>query len=145
MMGYDAWSDGGTQEEYLTGCRSSQKYRLGTWYVLVVGDRPVSSLISYHSHFGLPARSLGIGSVSTRPDSRGQGFASTLIRKFVAHMESEQLADAFFLHSDIGTGLYEKLGFRPLPRVQQAGGAVCMVKAPRNWVTTPDFTPPTYF
>lgn len=34
MMGFDVWSDGTAMDVYLQECRSSEKYKKGTWYVL---------------------------------------------------------------------------------------------------------------
>ncbi|CDT76483.1 hypothetical protein VCR29J2_50063 [Vibrio coralliirubri] len=42
-----------TLDGYLTGCRNSEKYLSGTWYVLVEKDRVVSSLIVYRDMFVL--------------------------------------------------------------------------------------------
>ncbi len=52
-MGFDVWGDGLTLDDYLTGCRKSEKYLSGTWYVLIEKDRVVSSLIVYSDMFGL--------------------------------------------------------------------------------------------
>lgn len=52
-MGFDVWGDGLTLDDYLAGCRNSEKYLSGTWYVLVEKDRVVSSLIVYRDMFGL--------------------------------------------------------------------------------------------
>ena len=34
MMGFDAWSEGQSEADYLERCTSSPKYPQGTWYVL---------------------------------------------------------------------------------------------------------------
>lgn len=43
MMGYDAWSDGLSADDYLEQCLSSPKYSQGTWYVLEDGGGLVST------------------------------------------------------------------------------------------------------
>ena len=57
MMGFDVWSDGASEEDYLVGCRASPKYAKGTWYVLANEDQLVSSLITYN----LGPNIIGIG------------------------------------------------------------------------------------
>ena len=58
LMGIDVWSDGSTEKEYLSECRSSPKYKKGEWFVLVDSqDNPISSLITYM----LAENTIGIG------------------------------------------------------------------------------------
>lgn len=59
---------------------------------------------------GVPVSAGGIGSVATRPDARGRGIATALLRDAVAQMQYEGMRVSFLF-----TGImpfYERLGFR---------------------------------
>ena len=115
LMGYDVWSGGKSESDYLKECRASLKYKRGTWWVLADGDELLSSLIVYD--FG--KASYGIGSIATIPSARKQGFASHLISEVMADLEDEHPRLKLFLYSDIHAAFYEKFGFKPLPENQQ--------------------------
>lgn len=123
LMGYDVWGDDLSIEIYLNGCRKSKKYALGEWYVLVVDGLVVSSLIMYHDQFGIAANDCGIGSISTSPKFRSNGYARDLIRLMTDQVFTTTETKVIFLHSDIGHKLYEKLGFKCISSVSE-----CMYK-----------------
>ncbi|WED29440.1 GNAT family N-acetyltransferase [Vibrio sp. DW001] len=112
LMGYDVWGEDLSLNEYLLECRNSSKYKLGCWYVLVVNDKPAASLIVYSGQFGLVKHCYGIGSVATDNEMRGKGFASYLVQSVTHQLLNEEKARAVFLHSDINTEFYEKLGYQ---------------------------------
>ncbi len=59
---------------------------------------------------GAPVAAGGIGSVATRPDARGNGIATALLRDAIAQMRREGMAVSFLF-----TGIpafYERLGYR---------------------------------
>ncbi len=122
-IGFDVWHEGLCYEQYLAECRSSKKYQAGTWYVLIDNEQIVSSLIVYHGLFGLKEGSLGIGSVATPHDFRGQGYASHLIRLLTTELLNHHGCNALFLHSDIDPKFYARLGF------VQIEGSNCMYLA----------------
>ncbi|MGF1741901.1 GNAT family N-acetyltransferase [Vibrio profundum] len=111
LMGFDVWGDKLSRSEYLKGCQNSPKYRSGAWYVLVVDDIPVSSLIVYSEQFGLSKRCVGIGSVATHPEMRRLGFAYHLVEGVTQRLLSDTGVDVVFLHSDIQHIFYQKLGY----------------------------------
>lgn len=111
LMGFDVWGDKLSRSEYLNGCQNSPKYRSGTWYVLVVDDTPVSSLIVYSEQFGPGQGCVGIGSVATHPEMRRQGFGYHLVEGVTEQLLSDTDVDAVFLHSDIQHTFYQKLGY----------------------------------
>ncbi|MBW3697728.1 GNAT family N-acetyltransferase [Vibrio sp. T187] len=115
-MGFDVWNGGLSLEEYLTGCRNSDKYRAGTWYVLIENGQIVSSLIVYSGLFGLKEGCYGIGSVATPLSLRGKGYASQLIRLVTAELFARSGIKAVYLHSDIGHEFYRKLGFATIAK-----------------------------
>ncbi len=113
MMGYDVWSEGVSETEYLNDCRSSSKYDKGDWYALVIDNKPVSSLVFYKDCFNLPKNYIGIGSVSTKSSHRRSGYASILINEICKEFTNQSIA-GIYLHSDIGKNFYEKLGFESI-------------------------------
>lgn len=121
LMGFDVWGEGLSRDEYLAGCQSSKKYQSGAWYVLVVDEKPVSSLIVYSDLFGLGQGCFGIGSLATDPAMRGKGFGSQLLRGVTEMLLNAPNTVATFLHADIGHHYYERLGYRRIP-----GGEDCM-------------------
>ncbi|MFA0134662.1 GNAT family N-acetyltransferase [Vibrio splendidus] len=110
-MGFDVWGGGLTLDDYLAGCRNSEKYLSGTWYVLVEKDRVVSSLIVYRDMFGLAKGCFGIGSVATPQELRHQGYASELINLVKTELFTRHNCKALYLHSDIEHQFYNRLGF----------------------------------
>lgn len=137
LMGFDVWGEGLSRDEYLAGCQSSKKYQSGVWYVLVVDEKPVSSLIVYSDLFGLGQGCFGIGSLATDPAMRGKGFGSQLLRGVTEMLLNAPNTVATFLHADIGHHYYERLGYRRIP------GGDCMYFSHRR----PRYVgePPTYF
>ena len=124
-MGMDAFGEGSSERSYLAACRASPKYRQGSWQVLVEGEQLRSSAIVYL----LGDHRVGIGSIATPPDLRGQGFASTLVRRLVAEVEARDADAIFFLYSDIRPAFYEKLGFTQLaPEAQRYRDSICMAR-----------------
>lgn len=123
LMGYDVWGDDLNIEIYLNGCRNSKKYALGEWYVLVVDGLVVSSLIMYHNQFKLTESDLGIGSISTSPNFRKNGYARDLVNLIVTQTFATTETKIIFLHSDIGHQFYEQLGFKSISSASQ-----CMYK-----------------
>jgi predicted N-acetyltransferase YhbS len=120
-MGFDVWGDSLSLEEYLTGCRNSEKYLSGTWYVLVENDQIVSSLIVYSGMFDLKEGSFGIGSVATPLELRHKGYASRLVNLVKVELFGNQDCKALYLHSDIEHQFYIKLGFVSIQ------GSDCMI------------------
>jgi len=145
IMGFDVWSDGQNENDYLDGCHASQKYKKGQWWVLSNDDGLlVSSLISYK----LNVRSWGIGSLATPITFRGKGYASELLKGVCEELIRTKSAKAIFLFSDINPEFYEKHGFVALPKkIQKFKNTTCMVKTENQteiWLDD-DFEVPTYF
>ncbi|MBY7142963.1 GNAT family N-acetyltransferase [Virgibacillus sp. NKC19-3] len=128
-MGYDVWGDDLPMEKYINSCRSSTKYKKGTWYVYEdtqTGSK-LSSLIVYHLDpiEGLIVR--GIGSISTPVHCRNNGYASALIKMVLQALKEKEQCNHFFLYSDIGSAFYERLHFKVLPlSKQKSKDSVCM-------------------
>ncbi|WP_061031400.1 GNAT family N-acetyltransferase [Vibrio splendidus] len=121
LMGFDVWGGGLSSEEYLIGCRNSEKYLSGTWYVLVEKGQVVSSLIVYSGMFDLKESAFGIGSVATPQELRHQGYASKLVNLVKSELFDRNHCKAIYLHSDIDQQFYMKLGFVSIQ------GSDCMI------------------
>lgn len=148
LMGYDVWKRDDSQAAYLEGCRNSQKYKRGRWFVLVDNeDKAISSLIVYKLTFNLEPDAAGIGSIATPIELRKRGLASLLIGKVLAILTQEGVSRVF-LFSDIAPEFYEKREFKKLPaQHQKYTDSVCMAwnKDPEYITNETDFVPPTYF
>ena len=107
LMGEDAWAEGSSREEYLDGCRSSEKYKRGQFKVLSDNDELVCSLIAYT----ISNKWLGIGSIATPTEKRGNGYASQLVKE-VCDKAFKSGFTSIFLYSDISPDFYSKLGFK---------------------------------
>lgn len=136
MMGYDAWSERQSVAAYLQECRSSTKYQQGTWWVLEEQGQLLSSLIIYE----LSDHVLGIGSVSTDPAYRHQGYATTMLRQFMA----AHPAFNFFLFSDIDPSFYRRLGFQAVSQENQFYSDTTLMCYPEDFHPAKDQLP-TYF
>lgn len=119
MMGYDAWSDGQSVEEYLRGCRSSKKYKSGRWFVLSDDGVPRASLL-IHSFEPWGTRIVrGIGSVATHPAFRRRGYGHGIMAAAIADLTKRENAGIVFLYSDISPDFYVRDGFVTLPGAYQ--------------------------
>ena len=66
----------------------------------------------YPPSIGWPGARRGyIASVYTRPDCRGQGLASVLIRRIMADVKDMGLGNLWLMASEQGKSVYQKLGF----------------------------------
>ncbi|MEZ9409539.1 MULTISPECIES: GNAT family N-acetyltransferase [Vibrio] len=110
-IGFEAWSDGLSCEDFLSACKGSKKYQDGVWYVLIENEQILSSLIVYQNLFSLKDDCFGIGSVATPKNLRGKGYASELINLVKIELFQNHNGKAIFLHSDINERFYRRLGF----------------------------------
>jgi ribosomal protein S18 acetylase RimI-like enzyme len=125
LMGFDTWSDGRPEADYLEACQASPKYKRGTWYVLDADSQLLSSLIVYQ----LSPERLGIGSIATPKSLRKKGYASKLLSKVISQLEEQYPGAVIFLYSEISPEFYERFGFQRLPpALQRYEEAVCMVR-----------------
>lgn len=143
QMGFDAWSDGSTLENYLEDCRASVKYRQGQWLVLEKNEELISSLL-IHS-FGNNV--FGIGSIATAHMHRKYGHASRLITFTLESLVRDKNAKAIYLYSDINRDFYHTFGFVTLPKESQKySTSTCMVYMPKGCeVDLEQLNSPKYF
>lgn len=139
-MGFDVWAEGASETDYLDSCRTSPKYKKGTWYVLEEDSYLLSSLIAYQQG----PKQFGIGSISTPKSLRKNGYASYLILNVIAELEEMDPEVTIFLYSDISPEFYEKFGFQRLPaELQRYKTTICMARgsAVQNLITDKAATP----
>jgi predicted acetyltransferase len=126
MMGFEAWNEGKSEEDYLLMCRNSPKYKTGRWYVFAEEKKLLSSLIVYRFDQNV----FGFGSIATPALLRKQGFATKIISEMINKIEAENTNPTIFLYSDIDPAFYEKFGFLKIPSaVQRYKTTVCMVRS----------------
>lgn len=127
-MGFDAWGDGLELSTYLLSCNRSEKYKKGTWYILEQDGYLLSSVICYTLPSISGVSTIGIGSLSTPPDKRRNGFARSLLNAVTTEYYNRFQTRAFILFSDINPDYYKISGFEPLPdSLQKKEDTTCMV------------------
>lgn len=144
LMGYDVWSDGLIEDEYLKNCNESEKYSQGEWWILQVAGVIVSSLIVYE----LKQHWMGIGSLATTLNARNNGCATSLLTSVVKALTAAAAGQPIFLYSDINPNFYKKIGFNQIPaKFQRYRSSVGMyfVSGDKNLVFQDTFEAPTYF
>ena len=119
-MGFDAWGENATTEEYINACTNSEKYKLGKWYCIEGDNEILSSIIIYFGSSGLVEKYCSFGSIATSPNHRNKGYASHLIAESVKNLVQEQYL-GIFLFSEVGTSLYSKHGFCQVPGYEKEG------------------------
>jgi ribosomal protein S18 acetylase RimI-like enzyme len=58
---------------------------------------------------------VGLYSIATRPEARGKGYGSVLVRAVMELLRLEEPETRFLLFSEVAPDMYERLGFRVLP------------------------------
>lgn len=147
-MGYDAWGDNAAMEQYLEGCRSSKKYKRGTWYVYedVHSRELLSALIVYNINPSAEITVRGLGSISTPNNFRKKGYASGLIKAVLKELSEKEQCNHFFLYSDIGSEFYKLLNFNVLPSSHQKyKDSICMYYSELYSPSSISFSIPDYF
>ncbi|MDC0744268.1 GNAT family N-acetyltransferase [Polyangium mundeleinium] len=119
------WSGGRSVDAYIEAQRA-QLRRAGPAILRYTGllddtGRLVAGIKRYGLSVSVPgggkAPGVGIGAVFTRPEARGTGAASELLRAVLEEARANGVALAL-LFSDIDPGFYERLGFVALPALE---------------------------
>jgi GNAT superfamily N-acetyltransferase len=115
------WGDGLSRQAYGQWNAAQLETPWGRTHLervaLVDNGRLLASAKRYRFTTRLDGRTLpalGIGAVFTPPTERGRGYAPRLIEHLCAAAASDGCALAM-LFSEIGSGYYERLGFRVVP------------------------------
>ena len=114
---HEVWGRGLTLEEHLERRLNSPAHNWARWYVGTLAGEVVTSLGAYPVEFFVGANRLpgiAIGSVHTRPDHRGHGYAPQLLAA-VERAEESTGALISVLYSDIPPAYYARLGYVECP------------------------------
>lgn len=132
-LGYDAWGEGLGLDDYLAACRVSPKYAAGAWWVHAREDGFVeSSLLAHEIPLPSGAPAIGLGSIATAPELRGQGRATRLIAEVIRRYEATATTEVFFLFSDISPAFYERFGFSSLQPSPKKPASILMIRCDRK-------------
>lgn len=120
-QGYREWAKGRSLEQYIQD--NQKEEALGKRYVLAsCKGELVASLILLKFRPYL----FGIGSIVVDPMFRRQGAGTRLVEECLKQYPHA----AFMLYSEIGSGYYERFGFRILPSAyQNSATGICMIRA----------------
>src|SRR5262249_55422533 len=114
---FDIWNKGLPLDEHLRWRLTSPSHSRTRWFVGTLDGRVVVSLGGYPIKFQVADRQwpgIAIGSVYTRAECRGRGYAPRLIEWVEADARRRQLAVSV-LYSDIGPDYYANLGYVACP------------------------------
>ncbi|MRG96039.1 GNAT family N-acetyltransferase [Polyangium spumosum] len=118
------WSGGRAIDAHIEAQRE-QLRRAGPAILRYTGLVDDTGLVAGIKRYGIQvsipgggkAPGVGIGAVFTRPDARGTGAATELLRAVLDEARAEGVALAL-LYSDIDPGFYERLGFVASPALE---------------------------
>ena len=115
-FGYDTWGKGVTLDAFLAADLLDPDTRRGErWFLRDSAGEKVSVLNLLRLARGV----VGIASVVTNPERRGNGFASLLVRAVMELAWIEDSATRFFLFAEERPQMYERLGFHTLSESEQ--------------------------
>jgi len=110
---FDIWSKGLSLEAHIQSRLSSPSHSRATWFVGCLQEQVVVSLGAYPVRFRIGSREvtgIAIGSVYTRKEHRGQGYAPLLLAATEQHA-ADHGGSLSVLYSDIEPAYYARLGY----------------------------------
>ena len=115
-FGYGAWGKGRPVAEFLASYEQSRHHLRGTRYGLetLEGD-----LVANCNTLRFQRGIVGIASVATRRDRRGEGHASRLLRAVLALLREQDTSTRFLLFSEVDPAIYARVGFEVVPDEHQ--------------------------
>ncbi len=114
---HDIWNKGLDVDAHVQARLNSRPHQRATWIVGCTDGRVVVSLGTYPVQFqirGEQVPGFAIGSVYTRPEYRGRGYAPQLV-EYAEQFESERGMRMSILYSDIPQQYYAALGYQLCP------------------------------
>lgn len=115
-FGYDTWGNGVRLDAFLAADLLDPDTRRGErWFMRDTAGKKVSVLNVLRLARGV----VGIASVATSPQRRGNGFASLLVRAVMELLRIEDPETRFLLFAEGRPEMFERLGFRLLPEGDQ--------------------------
>jgi predicted acetyltransferase len=139
---HDVWSLGLSLTDHVTRRESSALHCRARWIVGCIEGRVVAALASHPLRFLLHGRSfpgIGIASVHTLQEFRGQGLAQRMIR-WIESFEQHEGARISTLFCDIEPRYYERLGYTLCPShlgIAKTDGAVRTESLADGWRLVP--------
>jgi GNAT superfamily N-acetyltransferase len=135
LLGDSAFSWLPTPERVAARRKADPRYRDTYGYCLLDGRVPVGFAGVLHfevlSRAGRPIRAGGIHCVMTRPGYARRGIARRLLERCHDHFRERGCAVSILFTSRVlvAVGLYEELGYQPLPFVGRPAPAAYLVRA----------------
>ena len=115
-FGYDAWGKGRPMDAFLASYGQSRHHLRGMRYGLETIE---GELVANCNTLRFQRGVVGIASVATRPDRRGEGHASRLLRAVMALLREQDPDTRFLLFSEVDPALYARVGFEVVPEENQ--------------------------
>lgn len=115
-FGHDTWGQGVTLDDFVAADLVDRDTRRGErWFMKDNAGKKVSVLNVLRFSRG----AVGIASLATNPERRGQGFGSLLLRSVMELLRVEDSSTRFLLFAEGPIALYERLGFKVVPESAQ--------------------------
>jgi len=127
-FGFDIWGEGRTLEEYVARSISKGRdQRIERFVFEAINGRLLSKIHLLRFTTGL----IGLASLATRPDERGKGYGSIIIRATMEMARIENPDTRFLLFSEVKPEIYKRLGFQVLDEaVQRYQPSLAMATGP---------------
>lgn len=116
LFGHDTWGRELSAEAFVAQATQGRNYMRGIRYLLEEPDGEQVSKLSVIRFF---QGCVGLCSIATRPDKRGMGYGTVLVRAVMELFRLEDPEVRFLLFSEVDPVLYERQGFRVLPESLQ--------------------------
>jgi GNAT superfamily N-acetyltransferase len=111
LFGYDTWGEGRAAETFLEEAVAAPNHRRGTRFLLEDLDHQSVAKVGV---LRFARGVVGLYSIATRPEMRGKGYGSVLVRAVMELLRLEEPETRFLLFSEVAPDMYERLGFRVL-------------------------------
>jgi GNAT superfamily N-acetyltransferase len=116
LFGHDTWGRELSAEAFVTQAMRERNHMRGIRYLLEAPNGERMSKLSVIRFFRGCA---GFCSIATRPDKRGLGYGTVLVRAVMELLRLEEPEMRFLLFSEVDPVVYERQGFRALPESEQ--------------------------
>lgn len=115
-FGLDAWGEGRSEREFIESYQQDENHLRGTRYLF---ELPDGEIVANVNTLRFSEGAIGLASLSVKPQQRRRGYGSMLVRAVMELFRLENPDFRFMLYSEVGVGMYERLGFLPLPDEEQ--------------------------
>lgn len=115
-FGFDVWGEGKTLQEYVAQSLAvGREQRAERFMFEGLDGRRLSKVNVLRFADGL----VGFASLATRPEERGKGYGSIVLRAAMEMARLENADTRFLLFSEVKPAIYERLGFHVLDDTAQ--------------------------